>query len=270
MKKNLIILSLIILILSCKSEKKEVQNNTPKIEKEITVAKKIYVKEREPFLINGIRIDTILNFKDKSIKIRKTNLKLDYEKSLFEKQIDSITSKEDNAHRQSLLREKILIKKFDSIVKKDLSGLYLKLNNSWKLIELNPDSEEIENTFENYFVEENLYLVRTQWGEGNDYKLISKRTGKTFSTFGEPYFSKNMNYILSVNVDLVAEYTESGFEFFNIENSELSYLGNFKTKNWGPEWAKGITENKFLVKCIFMDENFDEKDFFVEIEIMKK
>lgn len=267
MKKILVIISLIII--SCKTEKKETQNNIPKIKKEHTLEKNIKVKESEPFFINGIRIDTLLNFKDQSIQIRKTNLKLDYEKSLFEKQIDSITRTEDNAHRRSLLREEILIKKFDSIVKKDSTGLYLKLSNGWKLIELNPNTEEIENTFENYFVEEDLFLVRTQWGEGNDYKLISKRNGKTFSTFGEPYFSKNNNFLLSVNVDLVAEYTESGFEFFKFENSELSYFGSFKTKNWGPLWAKGITENIFLVKCIFMDENFNEKDFYIEIEFME-
>ena len=87
-----------LIIVSCKTEKREVRNSKPEIEKESTTEKNVKIKKRAPFFVNGIRIDTLLNFKDKSIQIRKTNLKLDYEKSLFEKHIDSITKTEDNAH----------------------------------------------------------------------------------------------------------------------------------------------------------------------------
>jgi hypothetical protein len=180
-------------------------------------------------------------------------------------------SKSDNSHVKARSREKLFMEKFDNLIKKDSTELYLKIDNKdkWKLIELSPSKGEYENTLYDFYKKENLYLVRTQWGEGNNYKIVNKTNGSITETFGEPVFAKNENFIMSLNVDLVAEYTENGFEFFKEKDEQIIKIGEYKPNNWGPEWAKEITENKFIVKCYSLDNFLNQNEFFIEINIKK-
>jgi hypothetical protein len=218
-----------------------------------------------------IKIDTILDFKNYTIAIKTTNTKIFPLKSDFEKRIDSITSKYGNSHIKSRSREQLFIEKYTTLVRKDSTRLFLKLDTGeWKLIELSTIADEYENTLDNFYENENLYLVRTQWGEGNGYKLVDKKDGIIIDTFGEPYFSKDGKFIISVNVDLVAGYTENGFEFFDRTNNKIETIGKFNPNNWGPEWGKYISDNKFIIKCYSLDNYLKQTDFFIELNFNKK
>ncbi|NIJ46615.1 hypothetical protein FHR24_003105 [Wenyingzhuangia heitensis] len=217
-----------------------------------------------------IKIDTILNFENYTISINKIDSNLEREKSTFEIEMKDVLSKEDNMHRKSLLKETYLIKKNKNIAKKELGNLFLKTeNNGWKKIELNPISEEIENVLDNVYLTENLYVVRTQWGEGNGYKLVNKINGEITDSFGEPRLNKEGNFIISFNVDLVAEYTENGFEFFT-NNKSINYIGKFNPKNWGAEWGVYTSENKFIFKCYSVDDYLNQNHFYIQAEIKKR
>jgi hypothetical protein len=271
--KKLLFIILIPIVFGCETEKRKIKNVGKKIEQNeksrITKGSvsEIIIASSE----NGIKIDTLLSFDNNiQIRIKKTDLTASFKKSDFELKIDSTLKEIDNAHRWSIKKEKILIKKYDSLVRKDSIGLHLKIKGKWKLIELHPEADEIEHTFDNYFVDENLFFIRTQWGEGNGYTLINKKTGKKYNTLGEPYFSKNKEFIVSTNVDLVAEYTETGFDFFKKVDENLLFLGTYKSINWGPQWAKGISNNTFIVKCHKYDEDYNISEFFIELEFIEK
>ena len=143
-------------------------------------------------------------------------------------------------------------------------------NGNWKLIELNPDYEEADNTFEHYFKDFGFYSVRTQWGEGNGYKLVSDLNGQTTKIFGRPYFSANGEYIISVSVDLEARYSDNGFQLFKNDNGHLEFLGQFEPSEWGPITAKCTSKNRLILKNETFDFNNNEMNnvnFFTELII---
>ena len=223
-------------------------------------------------LISGaqeVKIDTIIKVENFKITFKKVDTLVEPVKSDFRKAIDDTVSKSDNSHLKSRMREKLYIDKYDSLIKKDSTKLFLKIDKGekWKLIELSTIKDEYENTLFDFYEDENLYLVRTQWGEGNNYKIVNKTNGEIIETFGKPVFAKSENFIMSLNVDLVAEYTENGFEFFKKKDEEIVKIGEFKPNNWGPEWAIEITENKFIVKCYSVDNYLNKNDFFIEINL---
>ena len=216
-----------------------------------------------------VKIDTIIKVDNFEITFKKVDTLVELVKSNFQKTIDYTVSKSDNSHIKSRLREKLFIERYDSLIKKDSTKLFLKIDKGekWKLIELSTIKDEYENTLFDFYENENLYLVRTQWGEGNNYKIVNKTNGIIIETFGEPVFAKSENFIMSLNVDLVAEYTENGFEFFKKIDEEIVKIGEFKPNNWGPEWALEIAKNKFIIKCYSVDDYLNKNDFFMEINL---
>ncbi|MDO6804197.1 hypothetical protein Q4595_17250, partial [Wenyingzhuangia sp. 1_MG-2023] len=175
-----------------------------------------------------------------------------------------------NMHNKSIIKEKYLFEKYKGFAKKENKELFLKTDNKdWKPIKLNPNSEEIENLLFDIYLTENLYVVRTQWGEGNGFKLVNKLNGDITESFGEPCLNNKGNIIITYNTDLVAEYTETGFEFFT-NNKSIEYVGKFNPSNWGPEWGVHTIQDKFIFKCYSLDDYMNPEYFYIEVEIKKR
>jgi len=229
MTKLFKIFVLLLLIASCKSknnQKRVLSNNFP------------------------FQIDTILKFNTNfNIYIQESDSISTIGTSSIQKNKDSISKLYDNSHRQAIELEKLMIQKYNKVVKKDSLGLHLKLNNGkWVTLVLNLRLEELDLNFENYFEHYGYFLVRAQWGEGNGYKIINAKTGKQTSIIGAPYFSKNGKYIISINMDLIAGYSPNGFEFLEIRKDSLLKLGSYHPVQWGPYNAKWINNNEVILK----------------------
>lgn len=242
---------------SCESKKKN------PIEKKIITYKIDSVNEEKEInknekWVESTKIDTTLIFKNAHIvNLKNTDSILISEYYLKNKIIDSLTSKYNNSHQKALEIEKHLLKENEKFVKKDSFGLHLKMKNgNWKLIDLKINSDESDNTFEYYFQEFGFYSVRTQWSEGNGYKLINDTDGKVTDLFGRPYFSINGNFLVSVNADIDAGYSRNGFQLFKNKNGEIENLGSYEPNGWGFISAKWIDSNN----VIFRNETFGIKN----------
>ena len=212
---------------------------------------KVEIIKREVLSNNfPFQIDTILklnnNFK---IFIQESDSISIIGNSSIQKSKDSISELYGNAHRQAIELEKLMIQKHHKVVRKDSLGLQLKLNSGeWVLLELNAGYEELDLTFENYFKEYGYFLIRSQWGEGNGYKLINANTGIETNIIGESFFSNNGKYIIVIKMDLFAGYSPNGFELFEIRNDSLLKLGSYHPIQWGPNNAEWINDNEVVLE----------------------
>ncbi|WP_440881602.1 hypothetical protein [Tenacibaculum sp. C7A-26P2] len=266
MKNALLILSCLI-NLGCKQETRK---NTFKIEidsssKQEVVHKKSRqvekVKEEEIVknekLFDPKSLDTLLYFKDSLLVSLKNTDSLYIPDHYFEsKFLDSLIAINDNDYEKELEIEKYLLKLNEDYAKRDSLGLHLKIKNGgWKLISSNVDVYQL-NIFEYYFEKYGFYAIRTQWGEGNGYKLINENDGKELNLFGRPYFSNKGNYLISVSVDIEAGYSRNGFQLFKNNNGNLKEIGFYEPVGWGPSVAKWVNDST----VIFKNETVEFKD----------
>lgn len=279
MNQQLTFIILFFILLSCKqnatnqsqSVKAELQTDLTLEEKEIkepitTVESKI---ERwfEP-----TKLDTILHFDNSySIMLKNTDSISISEYFLEVEVLDSLTTLHKNSHRTALEIEKYLLNINKEFAKKDSAGLHLKMtNNKWKLISLDPNTDETDNTFEHYFKDFGFYSVRTQWGEGNGYKLINDVNGETTNLFGRPYFSENGEFLISVNSDIEAGYSNNGFQLFKNINGKLKNIGSYKPNSWGPFSAKWVNNSTIILKnktIEFKDDEMNYLSFYSQLKI---
>ena len=185
--------------------------------------------------------------------------------------IDSLTKSFNNRHREALAIENRMIDQFEGKAKRIDGTLNLLLKDGrWKKLVANPSTDEADHTFEYFFKEFGYYSVRVQWGEGNGYKLINHSTDEITNLFGRPYFSENGQYVISVNVDLAARYSNNGFQLLENKNNALVLLGSYEPDAWGPISAKWIEKNKLVLKSETIESakgGFSYLHFYTLVEL---
>lgn len=217
------------------------------------------------------KLDTTMVFPNGIKFILKPAQELDIEEYYIDQQaLDSISARHTNSHLLALDIEKHKLKDNRDFVKRDSSDLWLKpFNGRWQLMTLNPNNEEADNTFEHHFQEWGYYSIRVQWGEGNGYKIFSRSNGQVTEMFGRPYFSENGEYVLSVNNDIEAGYSDNGFQLFRNCYGDLKLLATYKTDVWGPYSAKWTGENRLVLKSQALSYHQAQEgyiDFYTEVE----
>ncbi|MDH5380517.1 MAG: hypothetical protein OEW75_06685 [Cyclobacteriaceae bacterium] len=184
---------------------------------------------------------------------------------------DSISQLYDNWHQRALALENHLMKEFGDRVKRNEQELYVKLKDgSWFDPKLNPDYEEVAQSFEYYFEKQGLYSIRVQWGEGNGYKLIDESSGEVIDIIGRPFFSPSGKYMISINTDIEAGYSPNGFQLFEVNGSEIIPIGSYFPNTWGPTVAEWLSDKKLILKCQTFNENGGEeyyRSFYVNLFI---
>lgn len=103
-------------------------------------------------------------------------------------------------------------------------------------------------TLHHYFPEQEYYLVRVQFGEGNGFMLINRKNGFKKYVFGEPYFSPSSKYIVTLSSDLEAGYNPTGIQLLLNQDDSLSEQMKVYIRNWGPTALKWMTDNEFILQ----------------------
>jgi hypothetical protein len=276
MKYIIIILTFIILIsceqnISTTTAIKQDHNDSEKQDKNITTGQENISSKVERWF-EPLSLDTTIKCSNEmQITLQHTDSIFISEYYIDSKTLDSINSLHGNWHLRALDIEKYQLKKFHQYIKRDSNGLSIKLkDNNWLLLTLNPKYDEVDNTFEYYFKDYGFYSIRTQWGEGNDYKLINDLNGEITYLFGRPYFSPNGQYVVSVNADIEAGYSSNGFQIFKNNNGKLSLICTYEPSSWGPFSAKWIDNETFVTKNITIElknEQMDYMYFYSKIKI---
>lgn len=274
MRNRLLISALIILVSSCGQVNEKSRTEIKKEDKIQPEIKQVETKQTDiERWFEPSTLDTTINLKDNiRLTIQLTDSIYIPEYILNNKTLDSISNSYDNWHLRSLAIEKYLLEKNKNYTKRDTTGLFIKMKNGeWKLVTLDPMTDEVDNVFEHYFSDFGFYSVRTQWGEGNGYKLINDSTGEITNLFGRPYFSPNGQFIISVNADIEAGYSENGFQLFKNSNGQLLHIGNYEPSSWGPMTAIWIDNNSIVTENVtteIIDGLSDYLYFFSKIKVI--
>ena len=148
--------------------------------------------------------------------------------------LDSMDRIYDNRFEAALAYERHVASHYGERFKRDSSGLYVRLRNGkWKKLYPDESLDETGHTFEYYFPTFGYYSIRTQWGEGNGYKLINEHTGEVTRIIGRPYFSPDGAYVLAVSSDLEAGYSANGFQLLENKHGHLRLLLSQEYENRG-------------------------------------
>jgi hypothetical protein len=275
MNRKIILSVLIIIVSSCGQvdEKKQTEVISEKEDKAQIQINPNKAKEKKiERWFEPSTLDTIFDLENNiSLTLKQADSINITEYFLDNKIIDSLIKPFDNRHLEALEIEKYILKTNSDVARKDSLGLSLKLKDgSWKLLALDPMTDEADNTFEYNFTDFDFYSVRVQWGEGNGYKLISALNGEETNLFGRPYFSKNGQYVISVNVDIEAGYSENGFQLFKNNKGKLVKVFSYTPNGWGPFSIKWTDQNTLIMKNETVEfENGEMKyiEFYSELKI---
>ncbi|MCE7996383.1 MAG: hypothetical protein HEP71_30675 [Roseivirga sp.] len=188
--------------------------------------------------------------------------------------IDSLTKGIQNTHRYSRAIEQYQMKQFGNRMQRTQKGLSLKLNNgSWQLIEVDPQTDEMDNVFEHYFEEFGYYSLRVQWGEGNGYKLVNAETGAITHLIGRPFFSPDGSRLIALGNDIEAEYSPNGFELMENVDGKISSLGRYNPGSWGCMSALWLTNNSLVLHNQSLESKPDSGwgyfSFYTGLELIK-
>lgn len=132
--------------------------------------------------------------------------------------------------------------------------LWLLLQNGQELMLKDSINKAVYNfddyayTLHHYFPEQEYYLVRVQFGEGNGFMLINRKNGFKKYVFGEPYFSPSGKHIVTLSSDLEAGYNPTGIQLLLNQDDSLSEQMKVYIRNWGPIDLKWLADNEFILQ----------------------
>jgi len=226
-------------------------------------------------LFEPATLDTILNFSFKTQVVLKHSDSVSINEYFLDNKIlDSLSSQFDNRHLEALAIEAYLLKTNSEWAKRDSKGLYIKLKNgAWKLLPLDEMLDEADNTFEYFFKELGYYSIRVQWGEGNGYKLVNYTDGAITHISGRPYFSPDGRYVITVNFDIGAGYSENGFQLFKVTKKGLQLLGAYNPDTWGAVSVKWLDNSRLILRNVteeIGDDYAGYLNFYAELKIRSR
>lgn len=160
---------------------------------------------------------------------------------------DSLKRNYSNHHRGAKAFEDYKLKIDSKFAKRHNDTLFVKLkDDSWFSVhvDLSEEYEQEAYNYENYFREKGYYLIRIQYPEGNGYKLINDKTGKTTYLFGDLFFYNDTNLAISINCDIDAGYCHNGLQLFDFSMEEPHLIFKYSPEWWGPSKIKWISDKE--------------------------
>ena len=163
----------------------------------------------------------------------------------------------NNRHREALAVEKYQLEaqniNFLSRQSKNERHWNLSLTNGeYFELKIPKYSDIAEYAFEHYYKSQELLVFREQWGEGNAYLLLNRRTGQRTRTWGPPVFSPNGKYFVSFNDDLEAQYSPNGLQLFEIIDGQPELQLEYEM-DVGPTRATWLNDTTFRLEVYKSD-----------------
>jgi len=133
------------------------------------------------------------------------------------------------------------------------------------------NSEIADYTFEHFHESSDLIVFREQWGEGNGYMIVDRKSGSKVRTWGPPVFSPDRDYFISFQADIDAHYSNNGIQLFKIVNGipelQLEYA-----MDWGPtkvEWLNNKTFKLEIYNLEYLERGVVEIFKYYEVVVKK-
>jgi len=93
----------------------------------------------------------------------------------------------------------------------------------------NPGSYIADYNFEYYYPSIEMIVFRAQWEEGNNYLVVSRKSGNKTSMYGPPVFSPSQKYAISYNGSEFASHNKNGIQLFKLTNKGLKKIIEYET-----------------------------------------
>jgi len=165
---------------------------------------------------------------------------------------DSIADSYRNAHRRAKAIEKYALNKqeidFLNRIDGDQDQWSLTLTNDKKIkVGPRPGSHVVDYNFEYYHPSTSILVFRVQWTEGNNYVLVSRKTGSKIETYGPPIFSPSEQYFISYNGVEFTSYNKNGIQLFKLTKDGIEKLIDYST-DLAPSRIKWKSDSTFALE----------------------
>jgi hypothetical protein len=234
MKKNLFILPLLTMLLSCQQKENQSENNA--IDENLEACGRIE--------INGESRDFY---------------------AMSKADFNALESHEFNFPADEIIDDKENVKRTDSLLSFTLTnGEKLKLRDVYQ-----PDYADVLIFSYVKSYEDILYwLYNVTYYEGSGMFLLDKDNGEKINLWGMPVFSPDKSHFVTNSIDIVAGYQPNGMQLFEIQDGKVSLVWKFEISDeWGPEKVRWIDNETIAIQKSSMD--YESQDHSYKSEYVK-
>lgn len=129
---------------------------------------------------------------------------------------------------------------------------------------LTDDEDHAEYKYLGQLSDKGYYVIAANFYEWYNYFLISEANGDTTVLRGLPSVSPDGKMLLSGNADLIAGFTDNGYELYRLTNEGPMLLGSRELLTWGPESTYWTNDSELMVRRIVIDTlapNSERKEY---------
>lgn len=182
--------------------------------------------------------------------------------------VDSLAKVFTNSHDLALAHERLLKEKYNNIFSVSDTMLTIKMKDgTQKSFPRVGNVEEGVYSFDSYFQKTDLVLLYVQYYEGNEYYLLSRKTGEGLFLIGKPYFSKDYSRFIAINCDLDASYTTNGIGLYTLEGDRINQEFIAEVSPWGPRKAMWVDDKNIILEVGYPTPS-DKNPYFEECLLM--
>jgi hypothetical protein len=109
------------------------------------------------------------------------------------------------------------------------------------------------------------WVVYNSGYEWFSYDLVSKATGEVKSTIGLPQLSPDGKYFICSNSDLIAGFTDNGFELFEYKQGKIREVDGRLLEKWGPVEIKWKSADQLLAHMLIVNQDMEETSRYVRL-----
>lgn len=110
-----------------------------------------------------------------------------------------------------------------------------------------PASHVMDYNFEYYYPSAEIVVFRAQMYEGNNYVLVSRKTGNKTETYGPPVFSPSNQFFITSNGVEFTSYNKNGIQLFKLDEDGIKKLIEYDTE-LSPSRIKWMADHTFLLE----------------------
>lgn len=122
----------------------------------------------------------------------------------------------------------------------------------------------VDYRYYGYLKDIDKFLIYAQLYESYCYALVDNTTGNSTTIWGMPVISPDKKYFVTVNKDLMANYTDNGIQLYKNGDSP-KLIGERILEAWGSDDIKWVDNKTFVVKAGVSDtisEDLEHPEYF--------
>ncbi|WP_053970621.1 hypothetical protein [Mangrovimonas sp. ST2L15] len=129
---------------------------------------------------------------------------------------------------------------------------------------INEPYDEVKQNFEasdfivaHVYLKESVVELQAVAYEYSYHVLADLKTGDTISSYGQPLFSKDGNFIFTSNVDLEVGYDDNGYQLIKLDSLGFTNIKTVDIVDWGIQKASWISKDSIIYSRVTLNNNYE-------------